>query len=140
MNKEIQTGNLVKVKDFKFLDGNEFKEKPLRKCLVLFKEEKEGENYFCVCPITHQLAEFNKKPENYFFLPLINQHPKKFDFVKLSSAVYVKESQIILTYATVGSQMMRRIYNKLAENYLIYDNEEYYKEVIHKIEKKCQPK
>lgn len=129
----MKSGSIVTVENFEFLDGFVDNENYQRKCIVLFKEEKNDEEYVYLCPIVSQLASFNKNPDNYYLLPLTNKKCKKLYFAKLNSVVVMKKEEIIDIVDWLDTNSIKRILEKIKNKYESYKNEAYYNDIVSKI-------
>ena len=126
----MKCGSVVKVDNFQFLDGLLDEKLYNRSCIVLFEEAEQ----LCVCPVVGQLDSFNKNPQNYYLLPFTNKSGKKLTFAKLNSIVYINQSEVLEVIDYMDETSMLRLIEKIKNNYLSYNQEEYYVDTLNKIE------
>lgn len=131
----MKTGDIVKVENFEFLDGN-YDEDFERMCIILFKESINNENIYCLCPVVGQVDSYNRNPQNYYFLPITNKKMKKLYFAKLNSAVYLPEHKLGKITAILDNVTMIRLMQKMEQNVNSYGFTEYYEDVMNKIKNK----
>ena len=132
----MKCGDIIKVKNYVFLDGqvdnNDFE----RRCIVLFEDNDK----VCVCPIISLLSSFNNNPNNYYLLPLVRKNRRNFSFAKLNSITFINKEDVISISDFLTNKCMIGIINKIKKNYLNYKNNEYYEEALNKIEEKIAVK
>lgn len=129
----MKCGSVVEVENFMFLDGFLDNEEFQRKCVVLFEEMREDGAYVCLCPVVSQVSSFNRNPNKYYLLPITNKSGKKLMFGKLSSIVYMKKELIGDNVDWIDIFNMKRLIEKIKNNYLEYEYQEYYEDILNKV-------
>lgn len=132
----MEKGSVILVKNFEFRDGTLDLEGYKRKCIVLFDEEREDGKYYWVVPVVEQVSAFNKQPERYTLLPLTNRNGKKLLFAKLSNIQPINENEVIEQIDWLDLNTIKRMLEKIRNNYYLYEEIEYYESALNIMEER----
>lgn len=130
----MKPGSVVIVENFVFLDGQKDVLGYERKCIVLFEEIRNDEEYLCLCPVVEQRNSIFKKANEYYLLPLSSKNGEKMFWAKLSSLVFKPKTEILRQDDLLEPNITKRLIEKIRENYINYSFSEYYSEFVNKIE------
>lgn len=108
----MKSGDFVRQKEIIFYDGV-IDEKKGRPCLVLFEFTNKRGTFVCTCPVTSQIATFNKFSGNYFLIPTIFYDPKKLSFVKIDCANIYPLNEAKIINRTLDDAILKRILDKV---------------------------
>lgn len=131
-------GDIVRMKEFKFLDGNLDVEGFEREGIILFEENDNDEEYVWICPMTSHYKPFRRNPDKYYLLPLFTKNGNRFLFAKLSSVMKVKKNLIISCVGKLDNFYIMNIMALMKSYYTNYGNDEYYENIIHNMEEKSK--
>jgi len=130
----MKPGSVVIVENFVFLDGQKDVDGYERKCIVLYEETRDDEEYLCLCPVVEQRKSAFKKVNEYSLLPLSSKNGEKMFWAKLSSLVFKPKTEIIRQDDLLEPNITKRLIEKIKENYINYSFSEYYSNFMNKIE------
>ena len=132
----MRSGSVITIRDFIFLSGEEDRRDYLRKCIVLFEEIINEEEYIWICPIVEQKHRFNQFPFEYYLLPLTNRNGRKMLFAQLSNTVPIKKEEVIEQIDLLDIKTTKRMIQKLIDNYKSYNHQEYFESIMNIVEEK----
>ena len=108
----LKPGTIVRQKEV-FINNMLEKENSRRLSVVLFSDTVDGENLVCTCPITSNVNNIKKNPQNYCQIPYMVFDATKLGIVRVSDLAFWKEDSVHSVRLSIALKDLSKIYSSV---------------------------